>query len=441
MVRIRHDMIGNSNDMIDICHDMVRIRHDMIGNRHDMIGYIHDLIDNRHDMIGNCHNMIGNPHDMIGIRHDMTDNRHDMIDIHLDMIGNHHDIIEIRHDMMDIYNTTVAWYTTNNTVAVTTASGYDDDWKLLDPAFFHEQSWVRFVYGFISIMGAIGNAAVMVTILKSRFLRTNTYYFILSLAFADFMCCVISLAIKVFPIVHVPPGFAGELLCRIIISEFLLWTSVVCSGFHLGAVTIERYLAIVKPFIYVNYTKKTAVICIICLWSLTLICEPYLIYIYTYENGHCTTIHTERARRYTQISAIMIFFLSYVTPIVIMIIGYGSIFHTLKIEERAMLATSGPQKELEREKLTARKNVIKMLMIVVTTYFMCLTPNQIVWFGFNVGLTVDFNSAYYNITVMATFANSCMNPIIYTIRNKRFRNDLKALICRKTNQIDNSSFT
>ncbi|XP_070560067.1 substance-P receptor-like [Ptychodera flava] len=307
-----------------------------------------------------------------------------------------------------------------------------DDWevKLTDPSYYSEQVWVMVVYGFVAVWGTMGNSVVMATILRNKFLRTNTNYFILSLAFADLMACVILFPVKVFPIQYVPPGIGGELLCRVIISEFPMWTSVVSSGFHLGAITIERYIAIIHPYKYVHFTKTKAVVCIICLWSLTLICEPYLIYIYTYKDGHCTTITTEVARRYTQVSAIFLFLLSYVTPIIIMLIGYSSIFKTLKTEERTINSLSGANIEMEREKLKARKNIIKMLLIVVTTYFLCLTPNQILWFSFNAGLTIDFNSAYYNITVMLTFANSCMNPVIYAIRNRRFRIGMKSLFCK-----------
>ncbi|XP_077998801.1 galanin receptor 2b-like [Glandiceps talaboti] len=329
--------------------------------------------------------------------------------------------------------------TSNTSVPFVTTQISDDEWVLTDPTFFTEQFWVKITYGFVSIWGIVGNSTVMATILRNAFLRTNTNYFIISLAFADLMACVILLPVKVFPITYVPAGIGGEFLCRIIISEFPMWTSVVSSGFHLGAITIERYIAIVYPFKYYLFTKTRAIACIIGLWSLTLICEPYLIYIYTYSDGHCKTLGTETAIRYTQVSAIFIFFLSYVGPIFIMLLGYSSIFKTLKTEERNLNASAGPNLEAEREKLLARKNVIKMLCIVVATYFLCLTPNQIIWFGFNVGLVVDFNSAYYNVTVMLTFANSCMNPVIYAIRNRRFRKGLKILFMKGGSEVGDLS--
>ncbi|XP_070576347.1 cholecystokinin receptor-like [Ptychodera flava] len=85
--------------------------------------------------------------------------------------------------------------------------------------------------------------------------------------------------------------------------------------------------------------------------------------------------------------------------------------------------------------LKARKQILHMLCLVVITFVVCWGPNQILFFSYNLGANVDFTKWYHHATVMLAFANSCMNPFIYTFKNKVFREGLKNLLCCPHNRV------
>ncbi|XP_070576348.1 D(3) dopamine receptor-like [Ptychodera flava] len=79
----------------------------------------------------------------------------------------------------------------------------------------------------------------------------------------------------------------------------------------------------------------------------------------------------------------------------------------------------------------ARKQILHMLCVVMVTFVISWVPNQILFLSYNLGANVDFTKWYYHATVMLAFANSCMNPFIYTFKNKIFRVGLRDLLCFK----------
>ncbi|XP_070560784.1 neuropeptides capa receptor-like [Ptychodera flava] len=328
----------------------------------------------------------------------------------------------------------------NSTILASVEPTGNEPWlpKLTDHVLFSEQVWVKFIYGSVAVTGIVGNSVVIATILKNRFLKINTYYFILSLALADVMACVTLIPVKVFPMSYVPSGFGGEILCRLVVSEVLMWSSVASSGFHLGAIALEKYIAIVHPYKYINVTRKRTLICIFTLWSLAIASETYLAFIYEYDDAHCIIGLTNTKRMYVKISAIAQFFFFFLAPTSLMFFSYVKMFRALNVEDQIIRSTTGPSYEMEREKFIARKNVVKMLATVVVTFFCCHLANQVYWFGYNVGLAVDLAGVPYNITVMLSFANSCMNPFIYAIKYRKFRDGMRYLFCNSVSSVAQS---
>jgi 7 transmembrane receptor (rhodopsin family) len=70
----------------------------------------------------------------------------------------------------------------------------------------------------------------------------------------------------------------------------------------------------------------------------------------------------------------------------------------------------------------ARRNTLKTVIIVVIMYWICWTPNELLWclqyFGV---IAVDFQSWTYRLSVLAQFSYCYVNPLIYAVRYKDFR--------------------
>ena len=82
----------------------------------------------------------------------------------------------------------------------------------------------------------------------------------------------------------------------------------------------------------------------------------------------------------------------------------------------------------EAWQLRAAEQLIHTLLWVVISYAVCWAPNQFIFFAYNMGAPVDFSQVYYHISVIFAIFNSCMNPIIYSLKNKPYRLGLKEAV-------------
>ena len=84
----------------------------------------------------------------------------------------------------------------------------------------------------------------------------------------------------------------------------------------------------------------------------------------------------------------------------------------------------------------ARRNTIKTLLIVGCCFIICWTQNQVIYFMFNIGYPVDWNSAYFQFTVLMVFLNATVNPFVYLFNYKDYQIALKQLL--RCNNIDST---
>ena len=73
----------------------------------------------------------------------------------------------------------------------------------------------------------------------------------------------------------------------------------------------------------------------------------------------------------------------------------------------------------------ARRNTIKTLLIVGCGFIICWTQNQVLYLLHNLGYPVDFNSTYFQYTVLRGFLNCTVNPFIYLAQYRDYQTALK----------------
>ncbi|KAG6934845.1 relaxin-3 receptor 1-like [Chelydra serpentina] len=124
------------------------------------------------------------------------------------------------------------------------------------------------------------------------------------------------------------------------------------------------------------------------------------------------------------------FLLGFVIPLAIISACYTLLLRFLS--RTRMSSSSNPKR---------RSRVTKSVTIVVLAFFICWLPNQALtaWgilIKFNL---VPFTKAFYNtqaylfpVTVCLAHANSCLNPILYCLLRREFREALKGLLLKVT---------
>ncbi|XP_038047518.1 cholecystokinin receptor type A-like [Patiria miniata] len=310
---------------------------------------------------------------------------------------------------------------------------------------------LRIYKTFIGIFGILGNGLVCVVIGKVSAMQTRTNAFIFHQAVVDFLGSTIILLTSEVPLPDpLPDDSLGRFLCLVWLSNFLLFILFVISTFNLLSLTLERYFAIVYPFKYQAafaehpHLKIGAVIgaC----WIIGVVIKVYNLIIFKVEDGRCLSNAAARSQAVGILTVVLVYFL----PVGVMFFAYMRISLELKRGASrvgpqpavaAPAGASGPSTSggagasssaetgMMGSLLRARRNTFKTLLIVFITFMVCWTPNQLIFFMFNLGWKTQPNEWYYLLSVAMVATNCCVNPVIYAFKYRQFRNGLKEMFC------------
>ncbi|XP_070543745.1 allatostatin-A receptor-like [Ptychodera flava] len=281
----------------------------------------------------------------------------------------------------------------------------------------------------VGIVGTIGNAAVVATVASVTFLRTIPNFFIAGLAITDLLASLCIVAKVFYSQRPIPAMFDPDVYCKLVISNIFFWLTATASVFILVGVTIERYVAIVYPFLYqAKFTQTKAIILIITAWVLSFLSCSFIPVVTKFHDGYCFEIWPSET--YMLFTGFAVFFFTYLTPMVFTIFAYVKMFYQLH-------KTSMPS--IDASMMVARRRILRLLSLVVAAFFTCWSPNQLIYLAANCGVNIDFYSWYYEASVLLSLANSCVNPFIYALRSRQFRDGFRLALFRCPNAVGNES--
>ncbi|KAG7463412.1 hypothetical protein MATL_G00176280 [Megalops atlanticus] len=349
---------------------------------------------------------------------------------------------------------------------------------------FQEVDSVRILlYSLIFLLSVFGNLLIIVVLIANKRMRTVTNSFLLSLAVSDLMMAIFCMPFTLIP--NLLEDFIfGAPMCKIV--AYFMGISVSISTFSLVAIAIERYSAICNPLKSRAWqTRSHAYRVIAATWILSfIIMTPYPIFstLVTFVKPDKSAGHMCRlewpASQVEQSWYILLLFVLFFIPGVVMIIAYGLISRELyrgiqfeldqKKEARGLrnglngtmlsrseegdgcyiqvmkrpnamemsaLTPSGsaqvdrPRSNTSEAKLMAKKRVIRMLIVIVAMFFICWMP----LYSVNTWKAFDLRSAHRALSGapisfihLLSYTSACINPIIYCFMNKRFRKALLA---------------
>ncbi len=325
--------------------------------------------------------------------------------------------------LMDLPETSVEDTTTEHVVMTTTKA------VVVKGNIFQPAGVMLAMYLVCGILGILGNALVVLVIFSFTKLRKKlTNVFLIHQSVIDFLASLVlvllTATLKQF---HVP-GLAGEVLCRVWLSTYVLWVLFSTSTYNLCLLSLEKYFAIVHPILHKRaFTMSKAVVGMVGVWTLGLVTNTYNFPTSGLRGDICFRLafwNSELERRAAGITNV---FLKYFLPIGVMVYSYGRILVIIN-RKIAPTETSGDVTSTHGVKYTsAKRKTIRMLIVVCLCFILCWSWNQFFFLALNLGAKLSLGSPFYQFTVVAIFVNSCINPFVYIAKYSEFRQGMKMM--------------
>nr|XP_020839404.1 thyrotropin-releasing hormone receptor-like [Phascolarctos cinereus] len=305
----------------------------------------------------------------------------------------------------------------------------------------------------ICSVGIAGNAMVVLVVARSRHMVTPTNCYLVSLAAADLL---VLLAAGLPNLSDVVASWVfGHAGCLCI--TYLQYLGINASTGSLTAFTVERYLAICHPIraqSLCTVARAKRIIALVWLGTAAY-CIMWLFLVDTSEVAFADGVRVQCGYRVSRKLYLPVYFLDfalfYALPLGLATVLYTLIARILFLgplprESDGDLAGSihqGQSLELpsgsvgsvrfscrgSRGALSSRKQVIKMLVVVVILFALLWTPYRTL-----VVVNSFLNPPYLNLWFLlfcriCIYLNSAVNPIIYNLMSQKFRTAFQKL-CR-----------
>ncbi|XP_022085547.1 somatostatin receptor type 2-like [Acanthaster planci] len=294
--------------------------------------------------------------------------------------------------------------------------------------------WIYILTGSLSyvvcIIGLLANTWVIWVLLRRLGLKTAGNMYILNLAIADDLFLA-GLALQAaYQIKNIWPF--GEFLCRAALAFDGL--NMYASAFFVTALSIERYMAVSRSSrARLHRKRRQAAAVSVVIWIAAILAAlPTLLastYMYQeHQNGSyhlCITDFTsfgQPGRQFwTQAFITYNFVLGLCVPLTVSCFCYGRLI--VQMREVSMRNDAGAD----------IKRVTRIVTGVVVVFFLCWAPFYIcrMILVYNRDLNYwDGRPFVFEISLLLTYINSCVNPFIYALISEKFRENLPCVSLR-----------
>lgn len=288
-------------------------------------------------------------------------------------------------------------------------------------------------FGFILLVGIVGNGLVLYVVLKNGTMRTVTNLYLVNLAVADLMLliyCVPYIAVH-YLLTSWP---FGQLMCKC--WSYLTLVSLSVNVMTMTALAVDRYYAIVRPLrsrIFRTIRRTITILSVIWISSFIGLLPTVFIKrtVRYWDEGTWTEYCVEhwKTANHRTMFTVMLFVAFYLTPLFVISSAYLLMAKNLWTSIGPSGHHSPNIYQLSRTKTT------KLLLVVVLVFAVCWLPTHCVQLSYDTG-TWSFTDTTYVVKLMGhtlQFCNSAINPFIYAFLSETFRESFKDVFIRSRN--------
>ena len=305
----------------------------------------------------------------------------------------------------------------------------------------------------VMLLTLTGNALVCTAVCVFPRLRSQPPNLVLlSLALTD-LCMVVIMVLNA--ITNLSGGWKfGITGCHAVASVGLTLSFI--SILHLCVLSIDRYIAIFKPFRYHSIVKKSHVrIVLPLLWFLPAVVLnlPVADHSFRGEVYNCLERGSERPGSvYTLLMVVLFVFV----PFAVIFTTNAKVFQvafrharTLSRLEKSLRESRANSEEPEERARRAQEaklaefravrreiRTAKTFAVVVGVFLLCYIPFFVTGTYRKYAGREAVPKVAIIITTWVAFANSFCNPLVYGLRHAAFRNAFKKLCCCRRNELE-----
>ncbi|XP_066926462.1 histamine H2 receptor-like [Clytia hemisphaerica] len=275
------------------------------------------------------------------------------------------------------------------------------------------------VLSLIALIACIGNLLTIIVVILDplKCLRSPFTSFVVNLSIADALQGAIAVPFVVYHLLDHEKGLrltSKTVHCLTCISLLSVFFSTVI-------ISVDRYIGITRPLKYrVHLSHGRCLKIASAIWVISI------------GSGFLITY-----RPYETISFMVYNYFMLVTGIIVMFITFVLMYRFLKQNERQFcekLRSASITSTSSR--YNAEKRVTIVLLIVLSifmgTYIPALVMLNLSQYCFECSCETRYD--LYVIRYILLVSNSAINPFVYSIRMKDFRNSIQSLFVRKTNR-------
>lgn len=256
------------------------------------------------------------------------------------------------------------------------------------------------------IAALIANIFVCLAVYKQRSARRITRYFIVNLCVADVFVTVISMPVWMIFLL-----FDNTSAYNLLGDTFvLIWihVDILCgtaSILSLTSISVDRYIAVTKPYSYVRFmTGKRALHIIGVIWMYSMIVAAMNKPLKEYE---------------IKAYALFVMCASFLLPLFIIIVAYGSMFRVAMRHTRDPTHRANAECQRHHNRFKRDLKAAKTIGFVIGTFLCCWAPFIFVSVAY--AFFPEINQVYASFTKWLSYLNAVLSPVVYTCVDKQLR--------------------
>ncbi|XP_035897100.1 pyrokinin-1 receptor-like [Anopheles stephensi] len=304
---------------------------------------------------------------------------------------------------------------------------------------------ITIFYCFIFVAGIVGNLSICIVIAKNKSMHTATNYYLFNLAVSDFLLLLFGMPQELYGTWNPFAYPFNQIAC--IITGLLSETAANATVLTITSFTVERYIAICHPFRSHTMSKLSrAIKFVIVIWLVAFgLATPQALQfgIVESDGSRLCTIKDEHFVHAFEVSSFL-FFVGPMTVIAVLYVLIGIKLRKSKLLQGAKRASS--DYTTPPRTVSGQSRVIRMLVAVVATFFICWAPFHAqrlmaVYGVFTKTESVFFYKVYMVLNYISGilyFLSTCINPLLYNIMSHKFRDasrhTLKMSFCGGSNR-------